>query len=347
MAIKHRQTLGNIHLLEVDAAPNGAATSPAGSIAFLDTGLAGPWINVDGATLWTVFAFLEAVVTKVAGQSPYTVALTDRLLLADTGAGDVQFNLPAVATSGGRTLRCVKLAGANTMILEPDGAETINGVASLSFTTQWSAADLFCDGTQWVVTGLARASATEQGAVELATQTETDVGTDTGRAVTPATLAGLTSRTLVAAAGDRVTPGDAPGTAETAHATTKSTPTPAIGQGFRARVRGKIVGSNAGETITIKLKYHDLVIGQIAAWDPTTNDLFEIDAQVTRDAAGAVSAAARALYGTAGATEATSLALDAAVDMTAERLLSVTAQWSAGHAANSDDLRELSYELLV
>lgn len=193
---------------------------------------------------------------------------------------------------------------------------------------------------------LPTASDTAQGAAELATVAETVVGTDTGRVLTPAGLAGRVSRTLAAATVDRVTPGDAPGTAETAHATTKSTPTPAIGQGFVARLRGKIVGSNAGETITIRLKYHDLVIGSIVAWDPATNDFYEIEVHVTREAAGTVSASGRAAFGPAGASVSTSVALDAAVDMTAERLLSATSQWSAGHASNSDDLRELSYELL-
>lgn len=153
MAIKHKTTLGNILLLEVDAAPNGVTTAPAGSFAFLTTGLAGPWVNVDGGTTWAVTGFLDAGVTKVTGQSPYTVGLADRVLIADTAGGNVQFNLPAVATSAGRTLRCKKIAAANSMILEPDAAETLDGAANLSLGAQWAAVDLYCDGTQWLVLG--------------------------------------------------------------------------------------------------------------------------------------------------------------------------------------------------
>lgn len=51
MAIKHRLTIGNLLLLEVDADPRGSLVAAKGTVAF-DSANAKIWINQDGAGDW-------------------------------------------------------------------------------------------------------------------------------------------------------------------------------------------------------------------------------------------------------------------------------------------------------
>jgi len=110
--------------------------------------------DVRAVTPLKLFTAAAPNVTKANGDSPYAVDLTaDKVLLADTTGGDVQFDLPAVATSTGRTLRFKKLIAANNMILDGNAAETIDGAATQTFAAQWASVDLYCDGTQWLILG--------------------------------------------------------------------------------------------------------------------------------------------------------------------------------------------------
>jgi len=112
-------------------------------------------------TAWQVLALFSAggavvnskVATVANAASPYTVLDGDNVLLADTTAGNVQFDLPAVATSAGRTLRFKKLIAANNMILDGNAAENIDGAATQTFAAQWASVDIYCDGAAWYVLG--------------------------------------------------------------------------------------------------------------------------------------------------------------------------------------------------
>lgn len=68
MAVKHRITLGNIQLLEVDANPQGAVTAPKGSAAF-DATNAKSYQNLDGSTQW------QEVIGSAVGQMAVGVSL--------------------------------------------------------------------------------------------------------------------------------------------------------------------------------------------------------------------------------------------------------------------------------
>lgn len=89
-----------------------------------------------------------------AAASPYTVLSTDTVLLVDTTAGAVEVDLPAVASSSGRTI-VVKdeggVAATNQIVIDPNGAETLDGSAtSATINTNFGFMSLFCDGTQWL-----------------------------------------------------------------------------------------------------------------------------------------------------------------------------------------------------
>ena len=93
--------------------------------------------------------------TAVAfGASPYVVLSTDTVLLVTTAGGAVEIDLPAVASSSGRTL-VVKdeggVAATSAITIDPNSTETLDGSAtSATITTNFGFMTLFCDGTQWL-----------------------------------------------------------------------------------------------------------------------------------------------------------------------------------------------------
>lgn len=86
----------------------------------------------------------------VAGDSPYTVLLTDGVILADAVGGAITVGLPAAAAVKGRTLVVKRLnGGGNAVTLDGSGAETIDGAATLALAAQYAAARVLSGGATW------------------------------------------------------------------------------------------------------------------------------------------------------------------------------------------------------
>jgi hypothetical protein len=82
----------------------------------------------------------------------YTVQAADYLILADATGGAVTINLPAAASSKGRTLIIKKIdSTANAVTLDPSSAELIDGGATASFTASYTSLMIVCDGTSWQI----------------------------------------------------------------------------------------------------------------------------------------------------------------------------------------------------
>jgi len=81
------------------------------------------------------------------------VALTfpRTLLLVTTSGGSVTLTLPPAASVVGMRLETKKLTAANTLTLDADGSETIDGAATLAWTTQYQAYSIVSDGAVWHV----------------------------------------------------------------------------------------------------------------------------------------------------------------------------------------------------
>lgn len=117
MAVLARLTLGNSHILLVDAAPDGATTAPVGSMAYMSTGVGGPWANKDGATAWAL-AGNDVDFRKIAADS-----MLDSSAIAPPATETIHtaLALPVVATNVARTvlefharLRVIASVGADT-----------------------------------------------------------------------------------------------------------------------------------------------------------------------------------------------------------------------------------------
>lgn len=77
-------------------------------------------------------------------------AANDYTLLCNAASGAITVNLPAAASSAKRVLSIKKIdATANAVTIDPNGAELIDGAATMAITTQWQAMTIHCDGTAW------------------------------------------------------------------------------------------------------------------------------------------------------------------------------------------------------
>lgn len=151
------------------------------------------WDAVDGY-LKTARDFL-VVAAKTAA---YTVLTSDRnkLIQGDVSGGAFQITLPTASSAGDGFRVAVKKTddSANALTVRGNGSETIDGANTYDLENQYNTVLLTCDGTSWHTLAspsadVADASTTVKGVVELATNAETQTGTDSARAVTPAALA--------------------------------------------------------------------------------------------------------------------------------------------------------------
>ena len=74
-------------------------------------------------------------------------------LLVDASGGAVTLTLPAVATRAGREIVITKTDSSGfTVTADGNASETINGDTTLIINYQWSSANLFCTGSEWIIT---------------------------------------------------------------------------------------------------------------------------------------------------------------------------------------------------
>lgn len=181
----------------IDWDTTAANNQDVGSIAILGTS---PVSNFDNALREMMAEQAAAVtrhVTKAVGS--YTALKTDHnQLWRATGA--VTLNLTAAATLTTGWALWVKADG-GAVTVDPSGAETINGAATLT-VADGSGAFIVCTGTAFFAIAFlgtpAAASTTASGIVELATDAEAIAKADTARALTPSNLAALAASTTFA-----------------------------------------------------------------------------------------------------------------------------------------------------
>lgn len=90
-------------------------------------------------------------VTSGASPVALTVADAGKAYEADTTGSNIEFDLPDAASVGdGRGFFFKKTAAANSMILDPNGAQTIDDVsASLTITAKDTVIGIFSNGAEW------------------------------------------------------------------------------------------------------------------------------------------------------------------------------------------------------
>ena len=137
--------------------------TPAGSTTIAiyanlrSTGLYSGGTTAATSTLQSGGSFAVDTTAVAFASFPYTATANDSVLLCTSGTpppigATVVLNLPTAVGCPGRIYTIVKVdAGTRTITITPNGAETINGAATLIIAaTQWTRVMLISDGANWV-----------------------------------------------------------------------------------------------------------------------------------------------------------------------------------------------------
>lgn len=103
-------------------------------------------------TLTNVSALAYYPITITSSDSPYTLVSESGLLLCNSASGNITVNLPA-AYGGGRLVTVVKTSASNTVTLDGNASETINGATTYAMTAD-NAVVQIVDGAsgKWYIT---------------------------------------------------------------------------------------------------------------------------------------------------------------------------------------------------
>jgi hypothetical protein len=92
---------------------------------------------------------LVEMVSKVFADSPVT-AYAAQVILCDATGGAIVVNLPAAAVSTGVAITVKKVdVSANTVTVDGNGTETIDGLTTKVLLTQYASTSVVCDGVGW------------------------------------------------------------------------------------------------------------------------------------------------------------------------------------------------------
>lgn len=91
--------------------------------------------------------------TEVATGPATVAAETGQTILVSVAAGAVTVNLPATHTLGRRIVIKLSSVATNACLIEPNGAQTIDGESSLTLNLDYEWAELISDGSNWLLVG--------------------------------------------------------------------------------------------------------------------------------------------------------------------------------------------------
>lgn len=76
----------------------------------------------------------------------------DYLIIADATGGAITMALPPAALVPGRIYVFKRInSGANAVVVDPSGAETIDGAATYTLSAQWNSVTIMSNGTAWFI----------------------------------------------------------------------------------------------------------------------------------------------------------------------------------------------------
>ena len=114
---------------------------------WLTTDLGGlRWWYDDGGG-WVVIDTAWYEMQGLAVNATLSITRAQTFVLADTTSGNITLTLPPAADLLGRTIVIKKKVAANTLTVDGNGSETIDGALTLAWTTQYQSYTLTSDGT--------------------------------------------------------------------------------------------------------------------------------------------------------------------------------------------------------
>lgn len=155
--------------------------------------------SVDGNNWNTISDEFGKIALITNADSTYTALETDTLISADATGGAITVALTSAATYKGKKYTIKKSDGSgNAITIDPAGAETIDGSATVSLSSQYDAITIQSDGTNWakIFTSGAGSGTVTGGA---------NVGAGTGNVYKNTAAGVINFKTLIAGTGISVT----------------------------------------------------------------------------------------------------------------------------------------------
>ena len=124
-------------------------------LATLDAPDPSDWLTiVDRSALINYKSEIRAVAGAGLRYKTITVSETlngeDRVVFCDATLGPITVTLPAAADSEGKTYDIKKTDNsANAVIVDGNGAETIDDQTTQTLSSQYDSLTLFCNGSEW------------------------------------------------------------------------------------------------------------------------------------------------------------------------------------------------------
>lgn len=108
-------------------------------------------LDIANARLRRVVEVLDASdrydIKSVSASATVDLTYPRTLYKVDTTSGSVTMTLPPARTAVGMRVEFKKMAAANTLTVDAYGSETIDGSATLAWTTQYVGRSMVSDGT--------------------------------------------------------------------------------------------------------------------------------------------------------------------------------------------------------
>jgi hypothetical protein len=92
---------------------------------------------------------LQAIQSEVAVSANYTASYNDDILVCDATSGNITLTLPLA--KGGKQFIIVKTNATNNVVITAGGSNTINGLSTLTLSTQWATVTLKASTNRWLV----------------------------------------------------------------------------------------------------------------------------------------------------------------------------------------------------
>ena len=144
-----RTTASSGDVEELTAGSNLSLTGGSLNVASTLTGIT---LTTPTLTTPTINGEIDAVVTKVTGDSPYTLTATNRVIRADASSGNLTLNLPTASGIGGTVYTIVRidiLASTNFVTIDANSTETIDGLLTWKLHPGEKLV-VQSDGTNWI-----------------------------------------------------------------------------------------------------------------------------------------------------------------------------------------------------
>jgi hypothetical protein len=96
----------------------------------------------------------KIITESTAKTSNYTFTANDETIKFDTSSGNITASLPTAVGIKGKWYVAIKTSASNTLTIDPDGSETINGSSTYAITNNNSTVTIQSDGSNWYVTSI-------------------------------------------------------------------------------------------------------------------------------------------------------------------------------------------------